>query len=1495
MLDSYESEASNCLSLYGKVRNDCTAGGDSLLCDTEAPGEYVSCCVRVRELWPCAFVVPVETPGACERLLVHVEASLRAAGHEEGDVCVRQVLRRMLPQRSNGSGGGSRAGAAAERAVATPAGAASPLRSMLQVSFRVRASGASGDFGLRELLAPCAADVCDVLCTEWSPTERMLLDLGTCGATWLQIDNAVRCGDEQARSAVTFCRTLFDARAADIRVCAAKQPLASPPPLTIASVHVHFDEWRGGSNSGGDARMPYSLRSFSCVLHRSNALMLSARQLRAESPSRVSFHHYEVRAGDEIAAEGGSAADGDAAALRAFVSGAYGAEHECDIQFFDASLGSGTDDTAAAAADDDATDADDADGDRARRRRLRRSLEARRACYGAVLAMFERHDPDIVVNHGMLRSNLMRMVYEMQMLGSSGGGGKARPLCRSFFGRRRSANLRVRADEVEAKWPRHDLALEGRLVFDTQVLYDVYMKDDIAKQVRSDSVYELIEAYGVQASRECFRPNRCAFAAGEQGPGWHERFAANVVGAHAQTAADEASAAAAAAAAAATAVEQSASRDCHRHAAVHGTRLGRGRNCINTAYRQLELVCELQLFAFTLRVTQLCGNLWADNVSERTAARIEYLIMHEMHKKQYVVERRGANCVGVAGGADGAGGADASYTGGTVRQVVKGCYAGYSFLVDVESMYPTIIEHERVCIAAPFAPVRAHEREGRPAEPVAQAATNTAVSASTTTPTPIPPPPPPPTTTTTKTTTTPPPLLLPSIVRDLREKRRAAKEGVRKGANDMSRTLATIEARALKLLSNQCYGCLGYKRFRFYNAELASRITQHGRQILATLAACVDEHNAAAASAAAGGGGGSGNTDGRAGTPLERFEIIYGHTDSLLVHAPNAVHYGACTAQFGKLYERMCATLRDRGVRVKHEAVFRKVVLYGANKYVAVRIRTPGAYVGQMFQLAPAATRAVPAGGGDAGPLGASLEALNGVYEIDVVGCEVVNRERSYFAQRTCMYLLHQMLFCDAHTLKLPPRTPQSGGVGAAATERAVRDKALRDDFSGLLAALRKSTDAATNDTHDAATAQSAQHPDNSAPRALRMVCNTNVLNAALCTYKKPYANAHLRAIDHYAKAADASACRDVQRYIHRHARVEYAYTAGGGGGSGSDALFGSAGGTASVPMLCDEIVRLWPRVRVHWRYYMGTHLADLLRKTLGVFGDQLPMSLESMLDAIGAAPIGGGGGGGGTGFASGGRGVSPAMAPSVPRQTAERRDMSKMLAFSLHAQLAAAYAPELDVLRTRRGRLVAPNARPSVWRRVHTAELPFADDAVYSALALARARSAIAASAHAPSISSRCERADGGVQCLLWLLRADDGRSGVAAAAAAAATQASGLCSECAQKCATRDDVQRILERAVAHGCGDCPRLRAALPDACLYKCGGGAVALVEEQTRARRALYAREPPPPRFAGNNSTKPVALNGGTGELHAAPAVSEKLLRAVAKARNALYSGDKSAQ
>ena len=71
--------------------------------------------------------------------------------------------------------------------------------------------------------------------------------------------------------------------------------------------------------------------------------------------------------------------------------------------------------------------------------------------------------------------------------------------------------------------------------------------------------------------------------------------------------------------------------------------------------------------------------------------------------------------------------------------------------------------------------------------------------------------------------------ILPQVVRVLLDKRRAVKALLKKERNAGKRQELDIRQKAIKLVANSMYGCLGFSNSRFYCEPLASLITSQGR------------------------------------------------------------------------------------------------------------------------------------------------------------------------------------------------------------------------------------------------------------------------------------------------------------------------------------------------------------------------------------------------------------------------------------------------------------------------------------------------------------------------------------------------------------------------------------------------------------------------------------------------------------------------------------------
>lgn len=333
--------------------------------------------------------------------------------------------------------------------------------------------------------------------------------------------------------------------------------------------------------------------------------------------------------------------------------------------------------------------------------------------------------------------------------------------------------------------------------------------------------------------------------------------------------------------------------------------------CVQETFMTLLLCWRLSCLPLTRELTAIGGNLWARSLQNQRAERNAFLLLHEFHREKFICPdkqdpwarisgghaggaRRNRVSVGdaswpvqeeevfwaegeefaeaeMAGGGEGEDAGEAvegsgrgqsagprkanqrtggrqkaaAYSGGLVLEPRVGLYDTFVVLLDFNSLYPSIIQEFNVCFSTVRRPVRTRRRgrkgpggsgeqpEGGDDEEAGHAAEDDVQGIDCT------------------------PGLLPKILRQLVQKRRAVKTALKTETNPVRRATQEIKQLALKLTANSIYGCLGFSRSRFYAKELAAFITQQGRSILAATKDKVEK--------------------------VLRLEVIYGDTDSIMV------------------------------------------------------------------------------------------------------------------------------------------------------------------------------------------------------------------------------------------------------------------------------------------------------------------------------------------------------------------------------------------------------------------------------------------------------------------------------------------------------------------------------------------------------------------------------------------------------------------------------------
>ena len=100
----------------------------------------------------------------------------------------------------------------------------------------------------------------------------------------------------------------------------------------------------------------------------------------------------------------------------------------------------------------------------------------------------------------------------------------------------------------------------------------------------------------------------------------------------------------------------------------------------------------------TLQLTTLGGNLWQRTLSAGRAERIEYLLLHEFHRRKYVLpDKSRGKKKNEAKKKSTASRKKPAYSGGLVLEPKKGLYDTYILLLDFNSLYPSIIQEYNIC------------------------------------------------------------------------------------------------------------------------------------------------------------------------------------------------------------------------------------------------------------------------------------------------------------------------------------------------------------------------------------------------------------------------------------------------------------------------------------------------------------------------------------------------------------------------------------------------------------------------------------------------------------------------------------------------------------------------------------------------------------------------------------------------------------------------------
>lgn len=366
----------------------------------------------------------------------------------------------------------------------------------------------------------------------------------------------------------------------------------------------------------------------------------------------------------------------------------------------------------------------------------------------------------------------------------------------------------------------------------------------------------------------------------------------------------------------------------------------------NDAFLSLQLLFKMMVLPLTKQLTNLAGNLWTKSLQGKRAERIEYLLLHEFHRLKFLPpdketykmrmakkERRNDNLRGnevdktledPMGNEEGrdadeegsarrgigqSGRKKPAYAGGLVLEPKRGFYDKcahpcaissvvlltdasryrvpscasvpawpchrYVLLLDFNSLYPSIVQEYNICFTTVQRPVA--DADGTmPLAEVPPASLDIGV--------------------------------LPRLIGMLVARRREVKS-LLKAEKDAGRcTQLDIRQKALKIMANSMYGCLGFSGSRFYARSLAELITARGRDALQHAVEIANNNS---------------------------LEVIYGDTDSIMVHS-NTEDLGAARKMADALKREV--NKHYRCMEIDIDGVMQSMLLLKKKKYAALLV-----------------------------------------------------------------------------------------------------------------------------------------------------------------------------------------------------------------------------------------------------------------------------------------------------------------------------------------------------------------------------------------------------------------------------------------------------------------------------------------------------------------------------------------------------------------------------
>tara|TARA_B110000208_G_scaffold103301_1_gene128493 strand:+ start:746 stop:4078 length:3333 start_codon:yes stop_codon:yes gene_type:complete len=327
------------------------------------------------------------------------------------------------------------------------------------------------------------------------------------------------------------------------------------------------------------------------------------------------------------------------------------------------------------------------------------------------------------------------------------------------------------------------------------------------------------------------------------------------------------------------------------------------------AFLTIRLMKHLELLPLTKQLTELAGNRWARSLRGARAERIEYLLLHEFDRLDYIVPDKVQPKNGEGGKRRG----KAAYAGGLVLEPKKGLYDSFILMLDFNSLYPSIIQEYNLCFTTVERKKKGHfsvsggnkaaalEEEAKVTELDDMEDDGAAGDAAAVEDGRIEIPPVP--------AASCAPGILPRVIKVLIDRRGEVKKMIKTCTDPERKKMLDVRQKALKIMANSMYGCLGFKHSRFFAQPIAALVTQQGRAMLQN---CVEISNGLG------------------------YEVVYGDTDSIMINT--RITSEGLIEEVYKIGRELKREV-NKLYKVNHieiDAIYRMMLLLKKKKYAAL-------------------------------------------------------------------------------------------------------------------------------------------------------------------------------------------------------------------------------------------------------------------------------------------------------------------------------------------------------------------------------------------------------------------------------------------------------------------------------------------------------------------------------------------------------------------------------